>query len=111
MIDETDKRLINNIINKIDRLTDIVQNHLEEIETNYLYSDSIQFEFEKIFEDISRLSFKLLVYHPELPIDKLRGIRNRIAHDYEHVELEILIDTIKNNFPSFKNSLIVILKN
>ena len=110
MIDQTDRRLITIIIEKIDRLIELVENHQPDIKTNYLYIDTIQFEFEKIYEDVSKLSFKLLVYHPELPIDKLRGIRNRIAHDYESVILDILINTVNDDFPNFKESLLNILK-
>ena len=109
MIEETDKRLIKIIIEKVDRLIELVTYHKGDIRTNYLYSDSLQFEFEKIYEDISKLSFKLIVYHPELPIDNLRGIRNRIAHDYESVIIDILIDSVINNFPSFRESLVKIL--
>lgn len=109
MIDQADKRLINVILEKVDRLIELVTYHKEDIRTNYLYSDTLQFEFEKIYEDISKLSFKLIVYHPELPIDYLRGIRNRIAHDYESIIIDILIDSVINDFPSFRESLVQIL--
>ena len=44
MISATDLRLLNSMIEKCDRLIEICKNHTdEEIEENYLYSDTIQF--------------------------------------------------------------------
>lgn len=108
MIEETDKRIIDLIIKSINRTIDLVQNHEQEIITNYIYSDSLQYEFEKIFEDYKRLSAKFIINHPYLPIKELRGIRNRVAHDYESIIIEILIDTVKKDFPSFLEMLIKI---
>lgn len=110
MIDQADKRLINVILEKVDRLIELVIYHQADIQTNFLYSDTLQFEFEKIYEDVSKLSFKLLVCHPELPIDNLRGIRNRIAHDYESVIVQKLIDTVQKDFPIFREQLSEIIK-
>ena len=86
MIQETDRRMLSMIVEKIDKLTTICREHsFEEIESNFVYSDSIQFEFEKMYEDTTRLSPLFHLEHPEIPIDKLRGIRNRVAHNYESV--------------------------
>ncbi len=53
---KSDLRIINLMIEKIDRLIEVVSNHsLEEIESNYLYSDTIQYEFEKLYEDSTKL--------------------------------------------------------
>lgn len=106
MIEKTDKRIVKLMIEKIERLEDIIKNHNEiEIKTNYIYSDSIQYEFEKLYEDSTRLSPEFLITHKEFPIDKLRAIRNRVAHDYESVIIDILLDVIKNDFPYLKSEL------
>lgn len=99
------------MIEKIDRLLDICHTYsIEEIKQNYLCFDSLQYEFEKLYEDSTRLSPDLIISHPELPIDKLRSIRNRVAHDYESVVIQILIDTVNENLPEFKQALQSIIK-
>ena len=85
---------------------DVCNKHTdEEIEENYIYSDTIQFEFEKLYEDITRLSVEFRIAHQDLHIDDLRAIRNRVAHNYESVSLKILLDTIRNDISLLKESL------
>ena len=106
MIQKTDLRVLNLMLEKIERLIDTVNNHsLEEIESNYYISDSIQYEFEKLFEDSSRLSTEFRINNPDLPFNELRSIRNRIAHDYESVIIKKLIDTAKNDLPKLKTQI------
>ena len=106
MIDTKDKRIVALIINKIDRLIEIWSKYsLEEIEENFMISDSLQYEFEKMYEDSTRLS-KQLQKDFEDTIDKLRGTRNRVAHDYTSVIISILVDTVKNDLPSLKEKFL-----
>ncbi len=37
--------------------------------------------------------------HPEIMWRQMRGMRNRIVHDYEGVRLSIVWDTIHEDFP------------
>ena len=112
MISATDLRLLNSMIEKCDRLIEICKNHTdEEIEENYLYSDTIQFEFEKLYEDSTRLSGEFRINFPELHIDELRAIRNRVAHNYESVSLKTLIDTARNDIPKLRTALVDFLNN
>jgi uncharacterized protein with HEPN domain/predicted nucleotidyltransferase len=39
------------------------------------------------------------VRHPEIPWDDMRGIRNKVVHEYFRVELKILWQTIKHDLP------------
>lgn len=109
MIEENDRRIIKMMIDKIDKMTDLVSNYQNEIINNYVYSDSLQYEFEKLYEDSKKLSVRLLIVYPDLPIDQLRAIRNRVAHDYETVIIDKLINTVQNDFPIFKEILTTIL--
>lgn len=95
------------MVEKIDRLTSVTNQYtLQEIEETYILSDSIQFEFEKLYEDSTKLSPEFRINHSDFPYDKLRGIRNRVAHDYESVIIRILVDTINNDLPAFKNQIL-----
>ena len=110
MINEKDKRIIPLIIEKIDRLTYIcTQYSLEEIEENFIVSDSIQLEFEKMYEDSTRLSEQLQIDFEDV-FHKLRGTRNRVAHDYTSVIIAILVDTVNNDLPKLKEELLELIK-
>ena len=106
MIKDIDIRIINLMIEKINRLIEIRNNYSnDEIKENYIYSDAIQYEFEKLYEDGTRLSPEFLITNPDFPIKELRSIRNRIAHDYESVVIQVLLDTIDNDLSALKNQL------
>ncbi len=106
MISPTDIRLIKLMIEKCGRLIDICNTYDDKtIESNYVYSDAIQFEFEKLYEDTTRLSPEIRIIHPEMCFSELRSIRNRVAHNYESVSLQILLDTIHQNIPKLKEDL------
>ena len=105
MINDFDKRIISLLIVECDHLIEVVdKNNDYEIMNSFILSDTIQYEFEKLFEDLSRLS-KEIQDDPTLHINELRGIRNRIAHNYESVSMSILLDTVKKDIPSLKGML------
>ena len=105
MTESKDKRIISLIINKIDRPIFICSKYsLDEIEEDFIVSDSIQLEFEKMYEDSTRLSQQLQNDFKNT-FDKLRGTRNRVAHDYSSVIISILVDTVKNDLPQLKEQL------
>lgn len=106
MISKTDQRIITSMIDKINRLLEIREKHSEEeIHNEYVLSDAIQYEFEKLYEDSTKLSMELRMNNKDLHIDDLRAIRNRVAHDYESVSLTILLDTIDKDLPGLKTLL------
>ena len=107
----TDKRIVDNIIIKINRIIEICNNHsFDEIMNDYVLSDALQYEYEKMYFDVTKLSPLFYTSNTSVPIEQLRGIRNRVAHDYETVSLQILYDTAKNDLPKFKETLVNALK-
>ena len=106
MINPADSRIVNSMIEKASRLIEIcAKNTREQIAENYVLSDSLQYEFEKLYEDSTRLSFEFRMSHDWLHIDDLRAIRNRVAHNYESVSLSILFDTVEKDIPKLKDLL------
>ena len=43
--------------------------------------------------------------HPEIRWCQMRGMRNRIVHDYDGVRLEIVWETIRDDFPVLRGKL------
>ena len=106
MIGQADLRVIKMMIEKTNRIIEICKLHSrDEIQAEYVLSDALQYEFEKLYEDTTRLSIEFRLSNEWLEIDKMRGIRNRIAHDYESVILNILIDTAEINIPELNEVL------
>lgn len=51
------------------------------------------------------LSDSLIQEHSELPWRQINGLRNRVVHGYEGVLLNIVWDTIINDFPMLLSQL------
>jgi len=47
--------------------------------------------------------------HAEIPWFKIRGLRNKIAHDYEGVRLEIVWDIVKDDLSMLRGQLVDLL--
>ena len=59
---------------------------------------------------VGELAAKAIEYeideeHPEIAWRQMRGMRNRIVHDYEGVRLEIVWETIQDSFPELLKKL------
>ena len=50
----------------------------------------------RLLEEASSLSFEVKSTYPEIPWDAVRGMRNRLAHDYSHVDRAIVWETISD---------------
>ena len=48
--------------------------------------------------------------HPTIPWKSIRGMRNRIVHDYENIDYTVLWSTIKTSLPELKYLLSTLLE-
>lgn len=111
MIEQTDVRVLNIILEEIDRIIFLTSNHsLDEIRDNYVLSDSLEFEFQKMDYDLKRLSMEFRLNHPEFPFSEVKGIRNRVAHNYESVNFAILFEIGNIDLPKLRITIIKILE-
>ena len=57
------------------------------------------FRLIQISESARKLSDKYRDQHPNVPWTAMSGLRNRIVHDYEGVRLDVVWETIHDDFP------------
>lgn len=79
-----------------------------EIEENILLIDSIMFRLIQIVEKNSRLSDKFKSNYTEIPWMAIRGMRNKIGHNYGIVNMATIYDTVKRGIPEMYAKLIEI---
>lgn len=60
--------------------------------------DVIFMNVYRVLEEATSLSFELKSTHPEIPWDQVRGMRNRFAHDYAHLDRKTVWLTINDGF-------------
>lgn len=66
----------------------------EELGLNEVLLDSMMFRLIQVSENSKRLSESFKEAHSNIPWKAIYGFRNRIVHDYGHVDLSVVYATI-----------------
>ena len=66
---------------------------------------------EIIGEAAGRVSAQTREQYPDIPWIEMIGLRNRLIHGYDAVDLDILWDILKEDLPSLIQRLKVLLEN
>ncbi|GHU05988.1 antitoxin [Alphaproteobacteria bacterium] len=67
------------------------------------------FNMLQMGELAGRLDENFRKARPDIPWQKIRGLRNKIAHDYEGVRLDIIWDIVKNDLGRLRGQLAALL--
>lgn len=101
-----DGYFINKIINDLRFLIAHTGNlTLENISDDEVLLDSIMFRLVQISENSGKLTEGFKQRYREIPWSAIRGLRNRLVHDYGEVDLTIVYDTVKRDIPDLLNLL------
>ncbi len=71
----------------------------KQIESDELLIDSIMFRLVQISENSDKLTEIFKTAYPTLPWKDIKGMRNRIVHDYGFIDMTIIYDTITVDIP------------
>jgi uncharacterized protein with HEPN domain len=86
---------------------------LSAFEQNQLEQDAVIRNIQIIGEaarQIQRQAPEFVAAHPELPWVEMRGIRNRVIHNYFDVNLSLVWSTVKDDLPQLKQQIDNLLK-
>ena len=76
---------------------------------NFMMQDAVMRQIEIVGEASNSISDEFQEKHQGLPWFQMRGIRNKIIHDYRGINLNIIWDTIKKDLPLLKKQVREIL--
>ncbi len=68
---------------------------------------SVLYQIIILGEAVNRLSKTLIDSHPQIPVRQIKGMGNRVTHEYKEVDTDIIWDAIQKDVPS----LLAILEN
>jgi uncharacterized protein with HEPN domain len=77
----------------------------DEFSKDSLLQDAVIRRLEIIGEASSRISAETQAQYPHLPWLAMKGTRNRVIHEYDSVEIEIIWDIIEIDLPSLITEL------
>lgn len=105
---------LEHIAQAIGRATGYVQrfDSVEALQKDQQVQDAVIRNIEIIGEAASRIQKQapeFVTAHPELPWIEMRGMRNKMIHNYFDVSLTVVWNTIKDNLPQLKQQIDVLL--
>ena len=74
----------------------------EDFLENLMMQDAVMHQIEIIGEASNSISDEFQDMHSNLPWMQMRGIRNKIVHDYRGINLQIIWDTVRSDLPALK---------
>lgn len=76
-----------------------------ELENNELLVDSVMFRLIQIAENSDKLTDEFKAYYGTISWRAMKGMRNRIVHDYGRVDLSVVYETVNKDLPELLGEL------
>ncbi len=103
--------LLEDILRSCEKIQEYTQNlSFEQFEENELIIDAVIRNFEIIGEATNRLPDEFRIAHTQIDWHRMRGLRNRIVHEYFGVDLTILWNIKTQNIPELTDQIKSILE-
>lgn len=80
----------------------------EQFSSDEMLVDACVFNLSQMGELANRVDTDFAEKHPEIPWRYIYGLRNRIVHDYEGVNLQLIWEIIHDDLPSLYDHLLAI---
>jgi uncharacterized protein with HEPN domain len=80
-----------------------------QFETDFRTNFAVVRALEIIGEAVKRLPEELYQRYPDIPWKGMAGMRDRIVHGYDNVDLQIVWDVVKRDIPQIKPKIELIL--
>lgn len=98
------------IIQKIIAYIDDVKEYIKGLDARDFLDDkktitACAFTVSQIGEITKEITEETMKKYSEIPWNSIKGMRNRIVHDYENVDLSVLWGTINESLPDLQDKL------
>ena len=99
--------VVEKMIQLIEKLEKYCENvTYEEFVKNEMLTEACIFNISQLGELTRKIDEEYEEAHPQIPWRQLYGLRNRIVHDYEGVNLKLVWEIIESDISSLKEQLI-----
>jgi uncharacterized protein with HEPN domain len=101
------------VVEKMLQLIEKIQSYCEDVtyetfSANDMLVEACVFNLSQLGELSNRIDEKFEEEHPEIPWRELYGLRNRIVHDYEGVNLKLVWEIVESDLADLKQQLLTI---
>ena len=77
----------------------------DEFSSNFMMVEACLYNIQVIGEAVSKLPEDVRINNPQIPWMLIKGMRNRLIHDYIGTDLQVVWNIIINEVPSFESRL------
>lgn len=77
----------------------------EDFSKNFMAIEACLYNIQVIGEAVSRLPEEIREKETHIPWILIKGMRNRLIHEYFGTDLSLVWNTVENDLPSFKTEL------
>lgn len=104
------------IIQKLLGYIEDIENYVEGLEATDFLEDkktitACAFTVSQMGELVKELDDETIEKFENIPWKSIKGMRNKIVHDYDNIDLSVLWSTIKQSLPELKKQLNEIILN
>ena len=76
-----------------------------ELENDEILTDSVMFRLIQVSENSDKLTEDFKSLHSNIPWRAMKGMRNRIVHEYGNADLAVIYNTVKTDLPELLRAL------
>ena len=77
----------------------------DEFSFNFMVVEACLYNIQVIGEAVSRIPDDIKETEKQIPWQLIKGMRNRLIHEYFGTDLQLVWNVIKNELPSFRDEL------
>lgn len=101
--------IVQKLIGYIDKLTEYCTGlNYDDFSSDTKLVEACVFNLSQMGELVNKLDTAFTSAHAKIPWRSMYGLRNRIVHDYEGVNLTLVWDVISEDLPALKSQLMCI---
>ncbi len=98
--------IVSKMIDYIDKIFSYLNGFdYQSFSKNTLIVDACVFNLSQLGQLTAKLDKDFTLMHTDIPWNEMRGLRNKIVHDYEGVNLKLVWEIISDDLPELKEKL------
>ena len=96
----SDQEIILDLYHVLNQILTFTQNmDKQEFINDEKTQSSVLYQLVIMGEAVNRLSEQFKNQYPQIPFNEIRGMRNRVVHEYKEVDCDIIWEAIQKDIP------------